>query len=95
MASYSELQNGSDIRGVSVTDENGRANFTEEAAYRLARAFALLLFKRTGKELSKISVYVGHDSRITAAPLSKAVLSGIKKPPCGGQTPCKQMPFLL
>ncbi len=78
MASYSELQNGSDIRGVSVTDENGRANFTEEAAYRLARAFALLLSKRTGKELSKISVYVGHDSRITAAPLSKAVLSGIR-----------------
>lgn len=77
MAKYSDLQNGSDIRGVSVSDENKEANFTPQAAYSLARAFAVFLSRRTGKDLSKISIYVGHDSRITAIPLSKAVISGI------------------
>ncbi|MBR2743598.1 MAG: phosphomannomutase/phosphoglucomutase [Clostridia bacterium] len=77
MANYLPLQNGSDIRGVSVSTESGEANFTPEAAFRLARSFAAFLSKRTGKDPAKISVYVGHDSRITAIPLSRAALSGV------------------
>ena len=71
MTNYLMLQNGSDIRGVCVEHGDEKVNFTPEIAYKLGRSFINLLAKRTGKNIHDLSVYVGHDSRISAEPLKK------------------------
>ena len=48
---YSKLQNGSDIRGVALPGEEGKAvNLTRTEAIRLTLGFAKWLSEKTGKE---------------------------------------------
>lgn len=77
MADYLMLQNGSDVRGVSVEFGEEKVNFTPDIAYKLGRSFVKFLAKRAKKDICELSVYVGHDSRISAQPLKDAVLCGI------------------
>ena len=71
-----ELQNGSDVRGVALPTPSGKpVNLTAEAACRIAGGFAQWLKKRTGKEAPRIGV--GHDSRVTAEDLKRAVFRGL------------------
>ena len=74
----SALQNGSDIRGVALALPNGAAvNLTAEDAGRIARAFTRYIAEKVKKPCDKLKIGVGHDSRLTADILSKAVLNGI------------------
>lgn len=74
----SALQNGSDIRGVALSVPNGSAvNLTEDIANQIAIAFVQFLAQKTGKSCGQLKIGVGHDSRVTAAVLKKAILSGV------------------
>ena len=57
MADYCKLKSGTDIRGKAMGDD---AVLTADAVRDFARAFALWLTKRTGKERCKIAI--GRDS---------------------------------
>ena len=49
--SYSELQNGSDIRGIALENETGeKVNLTEKSAQDIAGAFVRWLSAKTGKK---------------------------------------------
>ncbi len=73
-----KLQNGSDIRGVAapgVPDEP--VTLTPESAFLLTKGFACWLEKNCSRPISELKISVGHDSRITADTLKKAVCDGL------------------
>ncbi|KAJ6823462.1 uncharacterized protein M6B38_383205 [Iris pallida] len=76
---FQKLQNGSDIRGVAVAGVEGEpVNLTEPVSEAIAAAFASWLSDRKKSVGSKrLSVSVGHDSRISAKILQDAVSRGI------------------
>ena len=55
--SYSNLQNGSDIRGIAMDNETGASvNLTNKASKDLAGAFAKWLSKRNDNKKVKINI---------------------------------------
>ena len=86
---YLKLQNGSDIRGVAMDGAAGeKVNLGKEETFRLTRAFAAWLAEKTGKELTELTVSVGHDSRLSAEPLRETIVEtlvslGVKVYDCG------------
>ena len=71
---YSKLQNGSDIRGVALVGDDGKAvNLTRVETLRLTMGFAKWLSAKCGKEYKDLKVSVGHDSRLTAEVLKAAI----------------------
>lgn len=73
---YSALKNGSDVRGVAIRGVKGdKVNLTKRAAQDIAAAFCTWLKEKTGKTSVRISV--GHDPRISAKKLEKAIVKGI------------------
>lgn len=80
---YLKLQNGSDVRGVALEGVEGEAvNLTPEIARNIAAAFAEYLSEKCKKELSELTISVGHDSRLSADQLKKGVLTGIQMQGC-------------
>ncbi|MCI6158205.1 MAG: phosphomannomutase/phosphoglucomutase [Selenomonadaceae bacterium] len=78
-----KLANGSDVRGVAVegvADEP--VTLTEEAANRIAAGFVEFLAERVGCSKRDLRIAVGHDTRISAHPLKKAVLSALTAEGC-------------
>lgn len=74
--SYSELQNGSDIRGIAMENETGAGiNLTSKAAMDLGSAFALWLSARNDNR--KVKIALGRDSRLTGQELLEAAACGI------------------
>ena len=74
-----KLQNGSDVRGVAVAGEAGEpVTLFPEAANRIAAGFAVFLAKKLGKETKTLRIAVGHDSRISAGIMKKAVFQGLQ-----------------
>lgn len=75
---FRKLANGSDVRGVAVEGIEGESvTLTAGAANRIAQGFADFLEKRMGKKKTALRVAVGHDSRISAGEMKKAVLAGL------------------
>ena len=73
-----KLQNGTDVRGIAAEGVPGEAvNFIPEHANRISQAFVIWLSKKTGIPAEKLTIGVGHDSRITAESLKAAILKGI------------------
>ena len=97
-----KLQNGSDVRGVAVegvADEP--VNLTVEAANRIAAGFLDFLSHKLDKKKSELRVAVGHDSRVSAKSIKKAVLgaltaAGAKAVDCGmASTPAMFMSIVF
>lgn len=86
---YSKLQNGSDIRGVAMDGVEGeKVNLGKEETFRLTRAFAAWLAEKTGKNLTQLTISVGHDSRLSADALRETIVEtlvslGVKVYDCG------------
>ncbi|XXG62031.1 hypothetical protein AAC387_Pa05g0484 [Persea americana] len=76
---FHKLQNGSDIRGVAIDGVEGEpVNLTELVAKAIAAAFAAWLVDKKKADVSRrLSVSIGHDSRISAQKLQDAVSRGI------------------
>ena len=80
---YLKLQNGSDVRGVALENNDGeQVNLTPEIVTYIAAAFAEYLSEKIGKEKSSLTISVGHDSRLSADMLKAGVLEGIQKQGC-------------
>uniref|UniRef100_A0A7N0V5K1 phosphoglucomutase (alpha-D-glucose-1,6-bisphosphate-dependent) n=1 Tax=Kalanchoe fedtschenkoi TaxID=63787 RepID=A0A7N0V5K1_KALFE len=78
---FTKLQNGSDIRGVAIEGLEGEpVNLTQPVAEAIATAFASwLLEKKKADGSRRLSVSIGHDSRISAKTLESAVSRGITR----------------
>lgn len=75
---WKKLQNGSDIRGIAVPGVEGETvNLTDDVVNAIARSFALWLSEKKQKAVNDLTVSVGHDSRISAPQLKKAVIKGL------------------
>ncbi len=73
---YLALRNGTDVRGVATDGVAGEeVTLTKEGVRNIARAFCLWLQDSLGKD--KLTIAVGHDSRISADELCSAVVDGI------------------
>ncbi len=96
------LANGSDIRGIAVEGIAGEnVNLTVEAVNRITTGFITFLAAQTEKEQSELKIAVGHDSRISADFLKKAVIeactaAGVKVFDCGlASTPAMFMSIVF
>ncbi|MGO5358736.1 phosphomannomutase/phosphoglucomutase [Anaerofustis sp. LCP19S3_F7] len=71
-----KLQNGSDVRGIALEGVKGEeVNLTNEASYKIAKAFSIWLKKRLNKDSVKITL--GRDSRLSGPALAKNVMKGL------------------
>ncbi|MEG0378870.1 MAG: phosphomannomutase/phosphoglucomutase, partial [Eubacterium sp.] len=74
---FKPLQNGSDIRGISLSGVPGEPpNLTGPEATRLTQGFLLWLSEETGKAPSDLTVAVGRDPRMSGQMLKHGVISG-------------------
>ena len=84
-----KLQNGSDIRGVSLEGVQGEPiTLGKEEARALTKGFILWLQDKTGKLPAEMRISVGHDSRISADALQDALTytmmeAGVRVFDCG------------
>ncbi len=78
MKDYTNIQNGSDIRGVAIEGVPGEpVTLTPQAACDIAAAFALWLSEKYGKPCGALRVAVGRDSRLSGPALAAAVTEGL------------------
>ena len=97
-----KLQNGSDIRGTAVAGiADEPVNLTQEAVRCITGGFLDFLTEKNGKPVTELTIAVGHDSRISAPDLKRAVRSailsrGAKAIDCGlSSTPAMFMSILF
>ena len=101
MKDYSELKSGSDIRGYASDIFENEVNLTDEAVYDITAAFVPFLAAKSQKEPAKLTVSVGHDSRITAERIKAKVIdaltdAGVSVLDCGlSSTPAMFMTTVL
>ena len=80
---YTELQNGSDIRGVAMEIAGGKpVNLTMDAAKDLTKAFVLWIAKKTGKKQDELTIALGRDSRVTGPEFIKVCTEAAAKYGC-------------
>ena len=73
---YTELQNGSDIRGVALPDVEGQAvTLTDRACRDIGRGFALWLCEKLGRRPWRVAV--GRDSRLSGPALAEALVGAL------------------
>jgi phosphomannomutase len=71
---WKHLKSGTDIRGVASEGVAGESvDLTDETLVKLAHGFALWLSERTGKPAGRLTIAVGHDSRVSADRIFSAV----------------------
>jgi phosphomannomutase len=78
MNNLKHLQNGSDIRGIACEGVEGEVvNLTPAIANRIGQAFTSWLANKLEKNVSELTIGLGHDSRITADELMEGTSKGI------------------
>jgi len=72
------LQNGSDIRGVSLEGVEGQeVTLSPDEAFNIACGFAEWLMNGAGPDASKFKVSVGRDPRLSGPDIVAAILAGL------------------
>ncbi len=80
---WEKLRNGTDIRGVALEGIEGeKVNLTEDGAKILGASFVTWLSGKKNKNINKLKVSVGTDSRISATKLKRAVIEGLTSLGC-------------
>lgn len=72
---YSKFKSGSDIRGYALGDETNPLFMSDSMVMRSVAAFAAWLKEKAGKASPQVSV--GHDSRLSAERIKKAVITAL------------------
>ena len=74
-----KLQNGSDIRGISLTGVGGSGvpNLRDAEACLLSKGFLLWLCNKTGKRTDELTVAVGRDPRMSGQMLLYGIINGL------------------
>lgn len=71
-----KLKNGTDVRGVALEGVAGESvNLTDEVVTTISKAFTVWLGHKLGK--AKVTIGVGHDSRLSADRMVKCVEAGV------------------
>lgn len=69
------LKSGTDVRGTAICLEHPQnVDLCDEAVKRIVGSFVRFLSKETGKAAKDLKISVGHDSRLSASRIQKAVL---------------------
>lgn len=77
MEDLMKLQNGSDIRGVSLSGVDGEhINLSADEATKIARGFLLWLSKKTGKTPDRLTIAIGRDPRLSGKHLLLGLTNG-------------------
>lgn len=77
MEDMMKLQNGSDIRGVSLSGVDGEhINLSADEAVKIARGFLLWLSNKTGKTPDRLTVAIGRDPRLSGKHLLLGLTNG-------------------
>ncbi|HEY8390981.1 MAG TPA: phosphomannomutase/phosphoglucomutase [Clostridia bacterium] len=79
MNNLKALLSGSDIRGNAVEYDGNPIDLTDEVVYSISKAFAYWL---SAKTKDKLTVAVGHDSRISAERIKTQVIKALKESGC-------------
>lgn len=75
---WQQYKSGTDIRGVASEGVPGETvNLTDEAVSKMAKGFALWLSAHEKKEVTALTVAVGHDPRISAERLRACVAGAL------------------
>ena len=75
---WSPLKNGSDIRGVASEGIAGMdINLTDEAVEAIMKGFVAFLANKYSLTADKITVAIGHDSRISAQRIKAACIRAV------------------
>jgi len=74
---WEKLLSGTDVRGKAIETEAGKANLTEEAAVGIGFSFVNWLAEKLDSKSSELKIAVGHDSRLSADSLKKALAEGM------------------
>lgn len=78
---WQELKSGSDVRGTALEGVAGESvNLTDEAVFAIVKAFLFRL--AGGLKKDKLTIAVGHDSRLSAKRISDCVLKAITESGC-------------
>lgn len=77
MSDFKQFKSGTDIRGIAVDTKEAKMNLTDEAVYAMTGGFARWLCEKSGKSADALCVAVGHDSRISADRISRAVAAAL------------------
>jgi phosphomannomutase len=77
MEDLMKLQNGSDIRGISLSGIEGEhINLSADEAVKIARGFLLWLSNKTGKTPDRLTVAIGRDPRLSGKHLLLGLTNG-------------------
>ena len=75
---YMKLQNGSDVRGIAITNGAEIQNLTPELIKNISTAFTDYVSKKYSLPCDKVVIGVGHDSRLSAQTLKAGVIAGVQ-----------------
>ena len=76
-----ELKSGTDVRGVALEGVDGEhVNLTDEAIDGIVRALVYMLAKKLNKE--KLTIAIGHDSRLSAGRICACAAKAIEESGC-------------
>ncbi len=75
---YLKLQNGSDVRGIAITNGSETQNLTPEIIKNICTAFTDYVAKKYSIPYDKVIIGVGHDSRLSAETLKAGVIKGVQ-----------------
>lgn len=77
---WKELKSGTDVRGVACEGvPNEKINLTDSVIERITAAFVVWLSQKVKKEPDKLTISLGHDSRISADRIEQAVVKALKR----------------
>ena len=79
---WMKLKSGSDIRGDAMEHDGIQPTLTSEVAEHVGYAYALWLAKKTGISADKLTIAVGHDSRLTGPELKGGLIKGLTAADC-------------
>lgn len=75
MGKLTNLQNGSDVRGIALDGVEGESvNLTQGACFKIGAAFAKWLSEKTSKN---VVIGIGMDSRLSGPSLEESVVAGL------------------
>ncbi|MBV4447723.1 phosphomannomutase/phosphoglucomutase [Clostridium tyrobutyricum] len=79
---WENVKNSTDIRGVVIKNSERDVNLIDSMISSIAKAFVLLLSRKKNRDLSKLKISIGMDSRITSESIKEILISEIKKLGC-------------
>ena len=79
---WMKLKSGSDIRGDAMEHDGLKPVLTTETAECVGYAFALWLARKYGTTADKLTIAVGHDSRLTGPALKDGIIKGLTAADC-------------